>query len=110
MTICILGLENVEIHQNTVEDEDGNLECAIFRALRPFTDKKLFRTIWKKIKLGGALCAYKGRIMHAKLELTGLLDDPVLSNMAAHAKITPVWVPFLEEERCLVIARKTLNI
>jgi hypothetical protein len=48
--------------------------------------------------------------MHAKLELTGLLDDPVLSNMAAHAKITPVWVPFLEEERCLVIARKTLNI
>lgn len=108
--IYILGLENVEIHQNTVEDEDGNLECAIFRALRPFTDKKLFRTIWKKIKLGGALCAYKGRIMHAKLELTGLLDDPVLSNMAAHAKITPVWVPFLEEERCLVIARKTLNI
>lgn len=108
--IYILGLENVEIHQNTVEDEDENLECAIFRALRPFADKKLFRTIWKKIKLGGALCAYKGRIMHAKLELTGLLDDPVLSNMAAHAKITPVWVPFLEEERCLVIARKTLNI
>lgn len=108
--IYILGLENVEIHQNTVEDEDENLECAIFIALRPFADKKLFRTIWKKIKLGGALCAYKGRIMHAKLELTGLLDDPVLSNMAAHAKITPVWVPFLEEERCLVIARKTLNI
>jgi len=108
--ICILGLENVEIHQNTVEEEDEPLGCVIFRALRPFTDKKLFRTIWKKIQLGGALCAYKGRIMHAKLELTELLDDPVLSSMAAHAKITPVWVPFLEEERCLVVARKTLNI
>ncbi len=104
--VVLLKLDNVEIRQSTVENEHEPLQCVVFRALKPFGDRRLFRSIWKKIQPGGALCAYKGRIMHAKLELAELSDDPVLGGLVANARIVPVWVPFLEEERCVVIAKK----
>jgi 16S rRNA (guanine527-N7)-methyltransferase len=104
--VTLLSLDNVEIRQSTVENERGPLQCVVFRALKPFGDRKLFRSIWKKIQPGGALCAYKGRIMHAKLELAELSDDPVLGGLVENARIVPVWVPFLEEERCVVVAKK----
>ncbi|MDQ7795153.1 MAG: 16S rRNA (guanine(527)-N(7))-methyltransferase RsmG [Spirochaetia bacterium] len=106
--ITLLGLSNVEIRQGTAENEQEAFQCVVFRALRPFGDKKLFRSIWKKIQPGGALFAYKGRLMHARLELAELSEDAVLGNLAARAQIVPVWVPFLEEERCVVIARKEM--
>jgi len=104
--ITLLGLSNVEIRQGTAENEQEAFQCVVFRALRPFGDKKLFRSIWKRIQPGGALFAYKGRLMHARLELAELSEDAVLGNLAARAQIVSVWVPFLEEERCVVIARK----
>lgn len=104
--VALLHLKNVEIRQTTVENEHDALQCTVFRALKPFGDKKLFRSIWKRLQPGGALCAYKGKIMHARLELAELADDPVLGSLAANAQIIPVWVPFLEEERCVVVARK----
>jgi 16S rRNA (guanine527-N7)-methyltransferase len=107
-TVALLGLRNVEIRQGTAENEQEAFQCVVFRALRPFGDKKLFRLIWKKIQPGGALFAYKGRLMHARLELAELSEDAVLGNLAARAHIVPVWVPFLEEERCVVIARKEM--
>jgi 16S rRNA (guanine527-N7)-methyltransferase len=106
--ITLLGLSNVEIRQGTAENEQEAFQCVVFRALRPFGDKKLFRSIWKRIQPGGALFAYKGRLMHARLELAELSEDAVLGNLAARAQIVPVWVPFLEEERCVVIARKEM--
>jgi hypothetical protein len=84
------------------------LQCVVFRALKPFHDRKLFSAIWKRIQVGGALCAYKGKMLHAKIELAGLSGDPILSSLAKEAQIIPVWVPFLEEERCIVIAKKKL--
>lgn len=104
--MVLLGLENVEIRQSTVENEQGPFQCVVFRALKPFGDRKLFRSIWKKIPQGGFLCAYKGRIMHAKMELAELSEDPILGELAANAQVIPVWVPFLDEERCVVIAKK----
>ena len=103
---ALLRLKNVEIRQTTFENEHEPLHCVVFRALKPFGDRKLFRSIWKRLQPGGALCAYKGKMMHARLELAELSDDPVLSSLAASAQIIPVWVPFLEEERCVVVARK----
>jgi len=108
--VTMLGLKNVLIHGIPVEEEREPLSCVVFRALRPFGDKRLFRAIWKKMQVGAVLCAYKGKIINAKLELTGLADDPVLSSLAAHAQIVPVWVPFLEEERCVVISKITRNL
>jgi len=103
---AILRLKNVDIRQTTFENERDPLQCVVFRALKPFGDKKLFRSIWKRLEPGGVLCAYKGKVSHSRLELAELGSDPVLNSLAANAQIIPVWVPFLDEERCVVLARK----
>ncbi len=104
--VALLRLKNVDIRQTTFENERDTLQCVVFRALKPFGDKKLFRSIWKRLEPGGVLCAYKGKVSHTRLELAELGDDTVLNSLAASARIIPVWVPFLDEERCVVVSRK----
>jgi hypothetical protein len=50
--------------------------------------------------------AYKGKPLNAHLELESLKDDQILAVAADHAQVLPVWVPFLDEERCVVVLRK----
>lgn len=102
----LLGLSNVEICCAETSRPPRPYDIAVFRAFRPFSDIKLFRAIWKNTKTGGALVAYKGKILNAHLELERLREDPAFSGGAAAADILPVWVPFLEEERCVVVLRK----
>jgi len=102
----ILSLNNVEIIEGEAERAVGPHDIVLFRAFRPFSELKLFKSIWKALKPGGALFAYKGKQFNAKLELAGMAVDPVLAAPFAQAQIQPVWVPFLEEERCVVIVRK----
>ncbi len=108
-TIALLGLENVILHQGSVEDTTSSIECAVFRAFRPFSERRVFRAIWRLIMPGGMVMAYKGRLMQARMELSEISNDPVLSDLAKRASIEPVWVPFLDEERCVVIARKSIT-
>lgn len=105
-TAALLSLHNVAIHAGSVEFETEPFQCVVFRALKPFSDRKLFRFVWKNLVPGGAIIAYKGKAMSAKIELQDILDDPHLGSFARNARIEPVWVPFLDEERCLVISRK----
>jgi len=51
----------------------------IFRAFRPFTELKLFKSIWKNLAPGGALFAYKGKQFNAKMEMAALATDPLLA-------------------------------
>lgn len=102
----LLGLSNVEICCAETSRPSRLYDIAVFRAFRPFSDIKLFRAIWKNTKTGGALVAYKGKILNAHLELERLREDPAFSGGAAAVDILPVWVPFLEEERCVVVLRK----
>ncbi|MCE5255235.1 MAG: class I SAM-dependent methyltransferase [Spirochaetaceae bacterium] len=102
----LLGLSNVEICEAETDRPDEPYDIAVFRAFRPFSETKLFRGIWKNTRVGGALAAYKGKVFNANMELEQLRGDPVLSEAADSAEVMPVWVPFLEEERCMVILRK----
>lgn len=102
----LLGLSNVEICCAETSHPPRPYDIAVFRAFRPFSDIKLFRAIWKNTKTGGALVAYKGKILNASLELERLREDPAFSGGAAAADILPVWVPFLEEERCVTVLQK----
>ncbi|HWR12495.1 MAG TPA: 16S rRNA (guanine(527)-N(7))-methyltransferase RsmG [Rectinemataceae bacterium] len=103
---AILSLENVEIVESEIEKAPGPHDVAIFRAFRPFTELKLFKSIWKNLAPGGLLFAYKGKQFNAKMEMAALATDPVLAGPFSRAEIKPVWVPFLDEERCVVIVRK----
>lgn len=102
----LLGLDNVEVVESEVERASGPLDVVVFRAFRPFAELKLFRPLWRNLRPGGALFAYKGKSFNARMELAALATDPLLSGPAAAAEILDVWVPFLEEERCVVILRK----
>ncbi len=104
----ILSLDNVEVIESEAERATGPHDIVLFRAFRPFSELKLFKSIWKNIRPGGAFFAYKGKSFNAKLELAGMAVDPVLAAPFSKAEIHEVWVPFLEEERCVVIVRKPL--
>lgn len=101
-----LSLSNVDIIENEIEKAPGPHHVVVFRAFRPFSEMRLFKSIWKNLAPGGALFAYKGKRFNARMELAGLAVDPLLSRASANAEIQPVWVPFLEEERCVVIMKK----
>lgn len=103
----VLGLDNVAVLESEAEKAKVPHDLVVFRAFRPFSEYKLFRKIWKSIVPGGWLVAYKGKRAVASQELAGLASDPILGPGLAEAEIHPVWVPFLEEERCVVIARKS---
>ena len=104
--MAILSLANVEIVESEIEKAPGPHGVVIFRAFRPFSELKLFKSIWKNLAPGGAFFAYKGKQFNAKMELAELATDPLLAEPFSKAEIQPVWVPFLEEERCVVIVRK----
>jgi len=103
---AILSLGNVEIVESEIEKAPGPQDIVIFRAFRPFTELKLFKAIWKNLAPGGALFAYKGKQFNAKMEMAALATDPLLAGPFSRAEVKPIWVPFLDEERCVVIVRK----
>ncbi len=105
---ALLQLENVSIEESEIERAAGRHQVVTFRAFRPFSETKLFKAVWKALAPGGAFFAYKGKMLNAKIELAELGEDKFFAEAVAKAAILPVWVPFLEEERCVVILRKTL--
>ena len=100
-----LGLSNVEIVQSDAERAPGPFDLVTFRAFRPFSEVKLFRAVRKLLAPDGAILAYKGRADKARAELAGWASDPALEPLAKGALVLPLTVPFLEEERCLVVLR-----
>ena len=108
---ALLQLENLTIEESEAEKATSPLRVVVFRAFRPFTETKLFSGIWSKLSPGGAILAYKGKMVNAKVELaelsSGRLSESALGDAAAAAAVLPLWVPFLEEERCAVIFKKS---
>jgi 16S rRNA (guanine527-N7)-methyltransferase len=95
---ALLGLGNVAVEEGEMEKaEAGRFDLITFRALRPLDPglvKALFRLLAPQ-RDHGALVAYKGRGDTVRAELAGL-DAP-------HWELLPVRVPFLEEERHVVM-------
>ena len=95
-TLAELGRRDVEVFQRTFEEIKDRFDLVIFRAvtaLEPKTIKKLLRLLTPD----GHLAAYKGRREVIDSELASL------GSLAGNACVVPVQVPFLAEERHLVI-------
>lgn len=101
----LLGLSNLEIANTEAERVSGPFDLVVFRAFRPFSEIKLFRAVARLAAPGGAILAYKGRADRAREELAGLSADPALGALASAARVLPLAVPFLNEERCAVVIR-----
>lgn len=91
-----LPLETTEIVEQQVEHAKGSYDLVTFRAFRPF-ERKLFKKVFSICSPRGFVLAYKGKIDRARNELSEL------EGLYSEAEIIPVKVPFLPDERCLVV-------
>jgi len=91
-----LPLDNVTIIEQQVEHARGSYDIVTFRAFRPF-ERKLFKRVFAACAGGGFVVAYKGKADKARAELAEL------EGLYASADIVPVKVPFLDDERCVVV-------
>ena len=94
----LLSLPNAEVIESQVEHARGSYDLVTFRAFRPF-ERKLFKRVFALCDVDGAVLAYKGRAERARAEL------PEIEGLYSSAEIIPVEVPFLKDERCVVVLR-----
>ncbi len=93
-----LPLANVEIVEEQVERAKGSFDIVTFRAFRPF-ERKLFRRVFAVCSPGGFVVAYKGKAERARAELAAI------DGLYSSAQVIPVKVPFLDDERCVVVMK-----
>jgi 16S rRNA (guanine527-N7)-methyltransferase len=98
--LAALGLPNVRVEEAEMEKLSlpaANLfDLVVFRAFRPL-EPAILRGLFKLLAPGGALAAYKGRRQAIEEEMAGAAG--------AAWEIFPLEVPFLEEERHLLLIR-----
>lgn len=95
----LLPLPNAEVIEAQVEHVRGNYDLVAFRAFRPF-EPKLFKRIFSLCGPEGAVIAYKGKAEKARAELAEI------AGMYSSAEVVPISVPFLPDERCVVVMRR----
>jgi 16S rRNA (guanine527-N7)-methyltransferase len=123
--LAALGLSNVTVEETEMEKAaPGRFDLVVFRAFRPL-EPPILKGLLRLLAEGGVLAAWKGRLSAiqgelGKLEALGLLSpDAAVPDVASSAvalpaaspsgagklrrEILPVRVPFLEEERHLVL-------
>ncbi|MDR2078710.1 MAG: 16S rRNA (guanine(527)-N(7))-methyltransferase RsmG [Treponema sp.] len=98
-TLSVLGLPNAVVEEREMEKalrfRFGIITFRAFRPLEPAILKKLFRLLVP----GGALAAYKGRQEKIAAEMRSAGD------LASSWEVISCPVPFLDEERHMVIIR-----
>ena len=92
----LLRVDNARVIETQVEHARGEYDLVTFRAFRPF-ERKLFKRVFSLCAPGGVILAYKGRADRARAELAAL------EGLYSKAELLPVTVPFLEDERCVVV-------
>jgi 16S rRNA (guanine527-N7)-methyltransferase len=103
-TLAVLGLSNVKVEEADMEklpiSESGLFDLTVFRAFKPL-DNGILKGLKRLLKPGGIIAAYKGRRQSIEEEMsqTALQRETILW------EIIPLAVPFLEEERHLVLLR-----
>jgi len=93
-----LPLLNVDIVEEQVERYRGSHDIVSFRAFKPF-ERKLFKKVFAACAQDGFVAAYKGKADKARDELAAI------EGLYSSADILPLRVPFLEDERCIVLLR-----
>jgi 16S rRNA (guanine527-N7)-methyltransferase len=94
----LLGLENARVVEEQVERVKGSWDLVVFRAFRPF-ERKLFKRVFALCGPDGFVLAYKGRADRARAELASI------EGLYSTASVEGVEVPFLPDERCVVVMR-----
>ena len=98
-----LGLSNITVEEGELEKTaPGRFTLIIFRAFKPL-EPKLLKSLFAACEKGGVIAAYKGRREKIDLEISSLTNSGKPDALASSIKIIPYEVPFLDEERHLVV-------
>jgi 16S rRNA (guanine527-N7)-methyltransferase len=97
---AVLRLSNVTVEETEIERAPaGRFDIVAFRAFRPL-ESGILKGLFRLLTPGGRLAAYKGRREKAEAEAAALPPE--------NWEMYPLFVPFLNEERHLVIIRSGL--
>jgi 16S rRNA (guanine527-N7)-methyltransferase len=98
-TLAVLGLENATVEDGGMEQaRPGRVDLIVFRAFRPL-ETSILRGLLRLLSDGGRLAAYKGRLEAIEAEMR------TAGGLAGDWEALPCPVPFLDEERRLVVIR-----
>ena len=114
---ALLGLSNLKVEETEMEklsknrpaqnkDCPGRFNIIVFRAFKPLTPA-ILKSLFALLAPGGTLAAYKGRresIEEEMAQVSRSVEKPEGSSFCSY-EILPLEVPFLEEERHLVLIR-----
>ena len=96
---AVLALSNITVEEGELEKTSANRYALItFRAFKPL-EPKLLKTLLRACAAGGVIAAYRGRREKTEAELSAL------KGLCGKWEIVPCAVPFLDEERHLLIIR-----
>jgi 16S rRNA (guanine527-N7)-methyltransferase len=94
--VILANLENVEVVESRLEEVRRRFDLVVFRAFSPLS-RRLLADLRRVLEPNGAIIAYKGKRSRIVEELEAAILDPKTIDIVA------VQVPFLAEERHLVI-------
>ena len=94
--VAISGIRNARVIEADVKTLHETAHIVVLRAFHPLSPDTV-TMLTGCLRPGGALCAYKGRRERIIQEM---------GEVAAKVRLVPVRVPFLSEERHLVIIRE----
>ena len=99
-TIAVLGLPNVTVEESEVEKiNPGRFDLVTFRAFKPL-EPKLLKALFKILTPGGLITAYKGK--YEKI----IEEMKPLEKLCGSWEVIPYTVPFLNEDRHLLVIRQ----
>ncbi len=96
--VILANLENVEVEEQRLQEVGRRFDLVVFRAFSPLP--RALADLKRILEPHGLVIAYKGKRSRIAEELEAAGLDPQT------LEITAVRVPFLDEERHLVIVRK----
>jgi 16S rRNA (guanine527-N7)-methyltransferase len=103
-TLAVLDLSNVSVEEAEMEKvKPGRFAVVTFRALKPL-EPKILKSLFRLCTNGGILAAYKGRIEKINNEMIAL--EKLKPELAGRWTPENCQVPFLNEERHLVVINK----
>jgi 16S rRNA (guanine527-N7)-methyltransferase len=101
--VAVAHVQNASVLETDIERYSGPADVIVHRAFLPLSVDVL--TIMKRpLRPGGTICAYKGRRDAINAELQRL-SPGMAAGGGMEVQIVPVHVPFLHEERHLVLIR-----
>ena len=109
--VAVLGLPNVNVKEADMEElaastgnrgETFSYDVIVFRAFKPL-DGTILKGLFALLSPDGTIAAYKGRRQSIEEEISRLEAAP---QGALLTEFLPLEVPFLEEERHLLLLRK----